>query len=289
MARRDILGRAISINGEPATIVGVMPAWFRFPSGGELPTGLGYAPLPEVWSLDKLTPEQQRFRGGKSFALVGRLRPDQSRQAAEAELAAIAADIARESPASNAGWTVRVIPLREQLVGGVRTALIVLLTAVGFVLLIACSNVANLLLVRAASRQREVAVRYALGAERWQILRQQLIESLLLSLAAGAIGMLIGWWALQGLLVMLPPGTPAVSDAVLDWRVVAFTAARVDCHRPDVWLCARACRPRGSTWPTACGTARAGRLALVAPIARATSSSSSRSGSRGCCSSWRLS
>ena len=221
----DILGRAISINGEPATIVGVMPAWFRFPSGGELPTGLGYAPLPEIWSLDRLTPEQQRFRGGKSFALVGRLRPDMSRQAAEADLAAIAADIARESPASNAGWTVRVIPLREQLVGGVRTALIVLLTAVGLVLLIACSNVANLLLVRAASRQREVAVRYALGAERWQILRQQLIESLLLSLAAGAIGMLVGWWALQGLLVMLPPGTPAVSDAVLDWRVVGFTAA----------------------------------------------------------------
>ena len=131
-----------------------------------------------------------------------------SRQAAEADLAAIAADIAREFPASNAGWTVRVIPLREQLVGGVRTALIVLLTAVGFVLLIACSNVANLLLVRAASRQREVAVRYALGAERWQILRQLLIESLVLSLAAGAIGVLIGWWALQGLLVMLPPARP---------------------------------------------------------------------------------
>ncbi len=221
----DILGYSIAVNGEPATIVGVLPPWFRFPSGGELPTGLGYAPLPEIWSLDKLTPEQQRFRGGKSFALVGRLRPDRSRQAAEAELAAIAADIARESPASNAGWTVRVIPMREQLVGGVRTALIVLLTAVGLVLLIACSNVANLLLVRAASRQREVAVRYALGADRWQILRQQLTESLLLSLAAGAIGMLIGWWALQGLLVMLPPGTPAVSDAVLDWRVVAFTIA----------------------------------------------------------------
>ncbi len=221
----DILGRAISINGEPATIVGVMPQWFRFPSGGELPTGLGYAAVPEIWSLDRLTPEQQRFRGGKSFALVGRLRRDMSRQAAEADLAAIAADIARESPASNAGWTVRVIPLREQLVGGVRTALIVLLTAVGLVLLIACSNVANLLLVRAASRQREFAVRYALGAERWQILRQQLIESLILSLAAGAIGMLVGWWALQGLLVMLPPGTPAVSDAVLDWRVVGFTAA----------------------------------------------------------------
>jgi putative ABC transport system permease protein len=220
----DVLGRAISLNGEPATIVGVMPAWFRFPAGGELPTGFGYAPLPEVWSLDLLTPEQQRNRGGKSFSLVGRLQSGVTLQAAEADLAVIAADIARQFPASNAGWTVRVVTLHEQLVGNVRTALVVLLTAVGLVLLIACANVANLLLVRAASRQREVAIRYALGAERWQILRQLLVESLMLSLAAGALGILVGWWALQGLLTMLPAGTPAVSNAALDGRVIAFTA-----------------------------------------------------------------
>jgi len=219
----DVLRRAISLNGEPATIVGVLPSWFHFPAAGELPTGLGYAPTPEIWSLDVLTPEQQRTRGGKSFALVGRLRDGVSMQAAESELAAIAADIARQFPASNAGWTVRILPLREQLVGSVRTALMVLLTAVGFVLLIACANVANLLLVRAASRQREVAVRYALGAERRQILRQLLVESLVLSLAAGAAGLLIGWWGLRALLAMLPVGLPALSNAALDWRVVAFT------------------------------------------------------------------
>ncbi len=221
----DVLGRAISLNGEPATIVGVMPAWFHFPAGGELPTGFGYAPVPEVWSLDVLTPEQQRNRGGKSFSLVGRLRSGVSLQVAEADLAVIAADIARQFPASNAGWTVHVIPLHEQLVGSVRTPLVVLLTAVGLVMLIACANVANLLLVRAASRQREFAVRYALGAERWQIFRQVLVESLVLSLAAGAVGILIGWWALQGLLALLPAGTPAVSDAALDGRVIVFTAA----------------------------------------------------------------
>jgi putative ABC transport system permease protein len=219
----DVLGRAISVNGEPGTIVGVLPAWFRFPAGGELPTGFGYAPNPEIWSLDVLTPEQARNRGGKSFSLVGRLRDDATIAAAEADLAAIAADIARQFPASNAGWTVRVMPLREQLVGGVRTALVVLLTAVGFVLLIACANVANLILVRAASRQREVAVRYALGAERLQVLRQLLTESLVLSVTSGVIGLALGWWGLRTLLAMLPVGLPALSDAALDWRVMAFT------------------------------------------------------------------
>lgn len=220
---QDVLGKAISINGEPATIVGVMPPWFHFPAGGEMPTGLGYAARPEIWTLDVLTPEQQRLRGGKSFAMVGRLRPGVTLQVAEAELRAIAADIARESPASNAGWTVRVFPLREQLVGSVRRALVVLLTAVGFVLLIACANVANLLLVRAASRQREIAVRYALGAERHRILRQLLIESLVLSVAAGALGLCVGWWGLRSLLALLPVDLPALADASLDWRVVTFT------------------------------------------------------------------
>jgi putative ABC transport system permease protein len=221
---QDVLGKAISVNGEPATIIGVLPPWFHFPAGGEMPNGLGYAPTPEIWSLDVLTPEQQRNRGGKSFALVGRLRAGVSLQAAEAELASIADDIARVSPASNAGWTVRVMPLREQLVGSVRTALVVLLTAVGFVLLIACANVANLLLVRAASRQREIAVRYALGAERRQILRQLLIESLVLSVTAGGLGLLVGWWGLRSLLALLPVDLPALANATLDWRIVLFVA-----------------------------------------------------------------
>ena len=220
----DVVDRAISLNGEPATIVGVLPAGFHFPAGGELPTGLGFSPQPEVWSLDVLTPAQKVFRGGKSFALVGRLRAGMTAAAAQADLNTIAADIARQSPSSNAGWIVNVVPLRDQLVGNVRPALIVLLSAVGFVLIIACANVANLLLVRASTRQREIAVRYALGAERWHILRQLMVECLVLSLAAGILGLAIGWWGLQALLRMLPAGLPALADASLDWRVVAFTA-----------------------------------------------------------------
>jgi putative ABC transport system permease protein len=222
--REDVIGRTISLNGDPVTIIGVLPDWFHFPAAGEMPPGLGYAPAPDIWSLDYLTAEQQRLRSGKSFSMVGRLRDGVSNSQAEADLNAIAAEIARQFPASNAGWTVRIIPLREQLIGSVRTALVVLLTAVGFVLLIACANVANLLLVRAASRQREVAVRYALGAERRQILRQLLVESLLLSLVAGATGVLAGWWGLRALLAALPVDVPALSAASLDWRVIGFTA-----------------------------------------------------------------
>ncbi len=220
----DIVGRTISINGAAATVAGVMPAWFHFPAGGEMPAGLSFAQTPEIWTLDTLTPEQKQNRGGKSFALIGRLAEGVSARAAEADLAGIAADIATQFPASNAGWTVQVIPLREQLVGSVRRPLLVLLTAVGFVLLIACANVANLLLVRAAVRQREVSVRYALGAERRQILRQLLIESFVLSLAAGALGLVLGWWGLRVLQAALPIDLPSLATATLDWRVLGFTA-----------------------------------------------------------------
>jgi putative ABC transport system permease protein len=215
--------RVVSLNGEPATILGVLPDWFRFPAAGELPQGFGFSLNPVVWTLDVLTPEQRRNRGGKSLALIGRLKRGVTPADAQADLAKIAADIARDFPTTNAGWTVRVIPLREQLVGGLRPALVALLTAVGVVLLIACANVANLLLVRTTARRREICVRYALGAPRSTLVWESLAESVLLAGAGGLAGLGIAWWMLRALLTMAPASLPTAAQAGLDWHVLLFT------------------------------------------------------------------
>ena len=219
-----IAGRAISINGETATVVGVAPPSFEFPAAGELPEGFGFSSSPAIWTLDVLTPEQQGSRGGKSRALIGRLKPGVSLLDAQRDLAGIAASIAEKFPQSNAGWTVRVIPLREQLVGRMRPSLMVLLMAVGFVLLIACANVTNLLLVHAASRQRELCIRRALGAGHWVIVQQFLVESLVLAALAGTAGLLLAWSMLRLLVTLLPPTLVALGQVRLDWRVTLFTA-----------------------------------------------------------------
>jgi predicted permease len=221
----NVSGHVVSLNGEPATIVGVVPDWFRFPAAGELPQGFGFSLSPVVWTLDVLTPEQRQNRGGKSLALIGRLKPGVTPDQAEADLANIAQDIERAFPATNAGWTVRVISLREQLVGSLRPALVALLAAVGVVLLIACANVANLLLVRTVSRQREICVRYALGAARSSLVWESLAESIMLSLAGGLAGLAIAWWVLRALLAMAPASLPTAARAGLDWRVLVFMLA----------------------------------------------------------------
>ncbi len=219
----EILTRPITLNGQPATVVGVLPGWFRFPAAGDLSQGLGYTLDPEVWTLDVLTPDLRRRRDGKSFSIVGRRRGDASEEAAAADLGTIAADIARQFPASNAGWTVLVVPLREQIAGSLKPALMVLLAAVGALLFIACANVANLLLTGATARQREVCVRQALGAKRGRVVRGLLVESLILGAAAGVLGALFAWGVLRVMLAALPTEIPALTAAGFGARGVAFT------------------------------------------------------------------
>ncbi len=211
-----IIGSSISLDKRPFTVVGIMPAAFRFPQLTK--TDQLWIPLVQ----DPLFGSWMDRRQGHWLQVTGRLKPGVSIAQAQAELNAISASLEKDFPAENAGWQIRRVRLQDMIVGDVKSPLLVLLGAVGLVLLIACANIANLLLTRATSRAREMAVRTALGAGRARIVRQLLSETAVLGLLGGVAGMALAYWGVRVLSSLLPPSVPRVNDIGVDLWVLGF-------------------------------------------------------------------
>ena len=212
----NIMGNSINLDKRSFTVIGIMPEAFRFPlvtESEQLWIPLVQDPLFGSW-MDR--------RGGHWLQVTGRLKPGVSITQAQAELDAITARLAKEFPAENDGWKIRMVSLQEMIVGDAKSPLLVLLGAVGLVLLIACANIANLLLTRATSRAREIAVRTTLGAGRVRIVRQLLSETAVLGLLGGVIGVSLAYWGVRALSSLLPPSLPRVNAIRVDNLVLGF-------------------------------------------------------------------
>ncbi|MBI2681183.1 MAG: ABC transporter permease [Candidatus Solibacter usitatus] len=220
----NIVGQAVTLSGESRTIVGVMPAGFGFPPY--------WATRAELWAPMQFDARFASMRGGRMLRVFGRLKPGVSIKQAQAEMDLITERLRRQYPGEDAEMGALVQPLHEKVVGSIRPALLVLLGAVGCVLLIACANVANLLLARATGRQKEMAIRTAIGAGSGRIVRQLLTESMVLSLAGGAMGLLVAAWGVQALIAALSRTLtqgagiiPRFQEIGIDLSVLGFTLA----------------------------------------------------------------
>ena len=230
-ANRSIVGRTLLLNDAPHAVIGVLPPEFTLPSGDALGPLVGLPRDLDVYKPLALTPRERTTPGEFDYVALARLRPGVEPAAAKSQLDAVVASIVARG---SSGMTIRttVTPLQEQVVGGARRPLLMLLAAVGAVLLIVCVNLANLSLARNISRQREAAVRIALGAGRARLARLALAESLVLALAGGALGLLLAYWGLGALVAAAPATLPRIGEVGLDARVVgvgAIVAILVGC------------------------------------------------------------
>jgi len=214
----NIIGRKLTLNNQPNEIIGVLPpevGWY-------VQKGSTLSRAPQIWSPWQISNELRR-RSGRFARAVARLKPGVTFEQAQNEMNMIGARLEQQYPEFNTKWGVTVVPLRTQFTGEIRKPLLILLGAVGFVLLIACANVANLLLARAASRKREIALRAGLGASRWRIARQLLTESVLLSVIGGGLGLLLAWWGTKALLALSPPELMDLRTTAVNLPVLIFT------------------------------------------------------------------
>lgn len=210
-ANPNLVGQTLTLNSQSFTVIGIMPAGFEFPRQAEL-----WVPL--AWD-DK----ERQTRSIHDYQVIARLKSNVSLTQAQAEMSTISSSLEQQYPEENKGWGAVVIPLQEDLIGDIRPTLLVLFSAVGFVLLIACANVANLMLARGANRQKEIAIRIALGAGRARIVRQLLSESILLAVVGGILGLLLAGWG-SGLLAQLSDGSlPDSGETGIDKWALGFT------------------------------------------------------------------
>jgi len=240
----SIVGKSITLDGRQYTVVGIMPAGFTFPllrdnTAAELWTTVG-----KLCETQDGSPPMTEQRGNDFLSCVARLKPGASLQQAQAKMDVISASLRQQYPDSNSYIGVSLVPLFEVVVGETRPALLMLCAMAGCVLLIACVNVANLLLARSLSRQKEIGIRAALGASRFDIFRQLLTESGLLGLLGGLTGLLLAVWVIDSLHAFLPANIPRINEISPDWRVLAFTGA----VRSEERRVGKECRSRWSPY-----------------------------------------
>ncbi len=211
----SVLGRTLNLDDASYEIVGVMPRGFQFPAGDA---------EVELWAPLTINPTALASRPHRTYNSIGRLKPGATIEQAQADMDRIAATIAKDNPESSAGWGVTLVPAHEQVVGDIGNTLWVLFGAVVLVLVIACVNIANLLLARSSKTAKEFAVRAAIGASQWALLRRSLVESGSLAGLGGLAGLLLAWWGIGALRPLIPANVPRADNIGLDWSVLAFTA-----------------------------------------------------------------